>query len=268
MKQQMSAAVYIGIDPTAGRRPLNYAVLDAELRPAHGAGTQVEVLSAVLEHPAAVVAVDAPQSPNGGLMASAGYRATLAPVPARGRWAGYKVCEYQLKRRGIGLYSTPTDPAAAPIWMQAGFALYAALCAAGYETYKPESWAERQVLEVHPHACFTVLLGRLPLSKLTLEGRMQRQLVLYRAGVDVADPMDSLEELTPGHLLEGRLNLPGLLDHDALDALVAAYTAYLAAEQPHRVTLVGDPAEGQIVVPVGAGELKEQYTREGGGGGV
>ncbi|MCC6187596.1 MAG: hypothetical protein IT318_01065 [Anaerolineales bacterium] len=84
----------------------------------------------------AVVAVDAPQSPNGGLMASAGYRATLAPGPAPGRWAGYKVCEYQLKRRGIGLSSNPTDPAAAPNWMQAGFALYAALRAAGYETYR------------------------------------------------------------------------------------------------------------------------------------
>ena len=77
-------------------------------------GGLMEVLSAVLAYPAAVVAVDAPQSLNAGLMASADYRARLAPPPAPGRWAGYKVCEYLLRQHGIGLYATPADEAAAP----------------------------------------------------------------------------------------------------------------------------------------------------------
>lgn len=259
----MAGRVYVGIDATAGRRPMNYAVLDGALRPVHGTGGPAEVLSTAQAAAEAVVAVDAPQSPNGGLMRSEAYRATLVPAPAPGRWTGFKVCEYQLKRRGIGLYTTPVDEAAAPSWMRAGFELYRALYAAGYERYAPGSMAARQVLEVHPHACFTVLLGRLPLSKMTLEGRLQRQLVLYREGVEVANPMEALEELTAQHLLEGRVDLPGLLSHDELDALAAAYTAFLAATEPERVTLVGDAEEGQIVLPVGAGELKEAYTKAG-----
>ena len=55
------------------------------------------------------------------------------------------------------------------------------------------------------------------------------------------------------------MNLPGLLVHDELDALVSAYTAYLAARHPERITLVGDPAEGQIVVPVPPAEFKDVY---------
>jgi hypothetical protein len=258
----MTSQVFVGIDPTAGRRPMNYAVLDDALRlVAQGAGTGAEVLSAVLAYPEAVTAVDAPQSLNGGLMASPEYRARLAPPPPPGRWGGYKVCEYQLKRRGIGLYSTPASLEGAPAWMQTGLALYAALAEAGYVRYAAGSDAPRQVLEVHPHACFTVLLERLPLPKLTLEGRLQRQLALYRAGVEVRDPMEALEELTAGHLLAGRVELPGLLTHDALDALAAAFTAYLAAREPESVTAVGDPEEGQIVLPVKPDDLKELYGR-------
>ncbi len=259
----MSHTHFIGIDPTAGRRPMDFAVLDVDLRPECAQGSLDDVLNAVAQagRAGAVVAVDAPQSVNAGLMANDEYRATLVPAPAPGRWKHYKVCEYQLKRRGIGLYNTPAAAGQAPAWMQAGFELYAALHQAGFAPYLPGSDAPRQVLEVHPHACFTVMLGRLPLPKLTLEGRLQRQLALYRAGVEVKNPMDTLEELTAAHLLAGRLALPGLLDHDALDALAAAYTAFLAATEPARVTLVGDPSEGQIVLPVEEGELKELYTR-------
>lgn len=259
----MAPTHFIGIDPTAGARPMDVAVLNVDLRPSLAKGALGDVLAAAAGagRPGAVVAVDAPQSLNAGLMARADYRAALTPPPAPGRWKNYKVCEYQLKRRGIGLYNTPLDPAQAPAWMVTGFELYAALREAGFTPYVPGSDAPRQVLEVHPHACFTVMLGRLPLPKLTLEGRMQRQLILYRAGVEVKHPMDTLEELTDGHLLRGRVDLPGLLDHDALDALAAAYTAYLAAVEPERVTLLGDPEEGQIVLPVPPEELRDAYTR-------
>jgi hypothetical protein len=259
----MPTSVFIGIDPTAGKRPMNYAVLDADLRPLvlAASGGIMEVLSAVLAYPAAVVAVDAPQSPNGGLMASPEYRARLSPPPAPGRWLGYKVCEYLLRQRGIGLYATPNDEAAAPSWMQVGFQLYGGLRAAGFERYQPGRAAARQVLEVHPHACFTVLLGHLPTPKNLLEGRLQRQLVLYRAGVGVPDPMAALEELTAHHLLAGTLDLPGLLSHDALDALAAAYTACLASTAPDQVTPIGDREEGEIVLPIAPADLKPRYAR-------
>jgi predicted RNase H-like nuclease len=77
--------------------------------------------------------------------------------------------------------------------------------------------------------------------------------------VYVPNPREALMELTPNRLLQGDLALGGLLhDHDALDALAAAYTAWLAANRPDEVSAVGDPAEGVIVVPVA--ELKDKYT--------
>jgi Protein of unknown function (DUF429) len=259
----MTSPVFIGIDPTAGKRPMNYAVLDADLATLvlDRAGTQDDVLAQVLAYPSALVAVDAPQSPNGGLMASDDYRARLSPPPAPGRWTRFKVCEYLLKQRGIGLYNTPNDEAALPGWMRLGFEFYAALRAAGYQRYQPGSRAPRQVLEVHPHACFTVLLGHTPTPKALLEGRLQRQLVLYRAGLAVPDPMAALEELTAHHLLAGTMALPGLLSHDALDALAAAYTAYLAGTAPEQVAPIGDIDEGQIVLPIAPENLKTRYAR-------
>jgi len=98
-----------------------------------------------------------------------------------------------------------------------------------------------------------------PMRKDSLEGRMQRQLLLFREGVEIPDPMDAFEEITRHHLLEGSLTLPRLFTHDELDALVSAYTAYVAARHPGRVTLVGDPEEGQIVVPVTPADFKEVY---------
>ena len=257
-----SDTVFIGIDPTAGKRPMNYAVVDIDLQLlASESGGLDEVLAAALRYPSAVVAVDAPQSLNGGLMASDAYRATLQPPPSAGHWGGFKVCEYQLKRRGIGLYSTPTDPAAAPAWMKMGFKLFEALRAAGFEGYRPGSAAPLQLMEVHPHASYAVLLGRLPLDKKLLEGRLQRQMLLYRRRMPVRDPMDTLEELTPHRLLDGQVEWPGLHTHDELDALIASYTAYVAGHSPEQVTAVGDAGEGQIIVPVAPGELKALYTR-------
>jgi predicted RNase H-like nuclease len=90
-----------------------------------------------------------------------------------------------------------------------------------------------------------------------LEGRLQRQLVLYLEGLDLANPMHALEEITRHNLLMGHLPLERLRGHEELDALMAAYIAYLAATQPERVQQVGDPQEGLISVP--AAGLKDFY---------
>ncbi len=252
--------VYIGIDPTAGRRPMDYAILDGDLRlVARGLGKLEKVLDAVRQYALAVVAVDAPQSPNAGLMATTARRENYGLPAHTATWADYKVGEYELRQRGIRLYNTPGEVEAAPKWMQLGFELYAALRAEEFQFYQPGGDAPRQVLEVHPHASYTVLLGHVPMRKDSLEGRLQRQLVLFREGLDLPDPMDAFEEITRHHLLEGTLTLPGLFTHDELDALVSAYTAYLAARHPERITPVGDPVEGQIIVPVAPADFKEVY---------
>lgn len=251
--------IYVGVDPTAGTRPMHYAALDGDLRILRldkgDMGAVVEFVKG-LDH--AVVAIDAPQSPNQGLMAQPEVRLGYG-LPAKGdTWAGWKVCEYELRRRNIRLYRTPGEESEAPRWMRKGFALFRQLTGLGFEFFEQGgSPLRRALIEVHPHACFTVILGRRPFLKDTIEGRLQRQLVLYLEGIDAPDPMRSLEEITRHHLLESRLPLPDLYDHDRLDALAAAYTAFLVGEQPERVSQVGDTDEGLITLPTD--ELLEFY---------
>ena len=121
----------------------------------------------------------------------------------------------------------------------------------------PRRVPPRQSLEVYPHACYAGLVGHLPLPKHTLEGRLQRQLVLYECRLNIPDPMSLFEEITRHRLLQGILPLENLYSPDELDALVAAYTAWLAGTNAEQVSLLGDPEEGYMVLPVA--ELKNRY---------
>jgi predicted nuclease with RNAse H fold len=250
--------IYLGIDPTAGRRPLNYALLDGKLNiVAEHPGHPDDLFRAIAPYAEIMCAVDAPCMANKGLLSDPAKRAEVGLAPDKTTYTQYRVCEYALRSRGINLYNTPAEILSAPKWMQAGWALYDRLREVGFEPHTPGSTAPRQFFEVHPHATFTVRLGRIPYRKDTLEGRLQRQLLLYEEGVRLLDAMDVLEEVTRHRILQGRLELRGLRTHDELDALASALTAYYAHLKPREVTLVGDPVDGQIVVPTA--DLKEKY---------
>jgi predicted nuclease with RNAse H fold len=251
--------IYVGIDPTAGRRPATLAALDDDLRILRLGPIDVDgILDFLGSQPGAVVAVDAPQSPNRGLMRRPDLRRRLG-LPPRGRtFIQWKVCEYELRRRNLRIYATPSEVSAAPSWMRAGFALYRRLVGLGFAFFRSgEAPPAKMMIEVHPHACFAVLLGHRPLLKAQLEGRLQRQMVLYLEGLDLRNPVHTLEEVTRQHLLSGSLPLEGLHSHDELDALAAAYTAFLAHQKPTRVCQVGDPREGLITLPTAG--LKDHY---------
>jgi predicted RNase H-like nuclease len=245
---------------------MHYVALDSRLHILEQRDGNLEaVLEAVARYESAVCAVDAPQSPNGGLLAQPEVRQQYGLRPYSTTWSQFKVCEFLLRQHGIGIYNTPLEAAEAHSWMQLGWELYDRLRGQGYQPHSPEeppageTRPPKTYIEVHPHACFTVLLDRFPYKKTTLVGRLQRQLLLYECRVDVPDPMEVFEEVTRHRLLAGTLEFRGLLTHDELDALVAAYTAYLVSAQPQNVSWVGDPAEGQIVVPVE--KMKEKYRR-------
>ena len=254
-----SDMVYVGLDPTAGKRPMHYAALDNQLRlVALDSGNMEAVLAFVAGQEKAVVAVDAPQSPNQELMLRSDVRRSFDLDPGGRTWGQWKVCEYELRRRNIRLYNTPHEVEAAKGWVRIGFQLYQRMAQLGYRHFHAgESMTTRTMLEVHPHACFTVMLGLRPFLKQTLEGRLQRQLVLYIAGLDIPNPMRALEEITRHHLLHSRLPVENLYSHDQLDALVAAYTSYLVAVKPGEITQVGDRQEGRITLP--CSELKDFY---------
>jgi predicted RNase H-like nuclease len=203
-----------------------------------------------------LVAVCAPRRPSQGLMDRTEIRDSLNPPPRPGRWMNFRLAEYLLRQHGISCYKTPPDEHACPNWMQMGFHLYARLEQIGYHAY-PSPESARKWLEVYPHASYCTLLGHIPLPKHTLEGRLQRQLLLHKHKLSVPDPMEFIHGITPQRLLQGSLQMDTLYTQGELDALVAAYTAWQAASHPDQVTSLGDASEGVVVLPVA--ELKRHY---------
>ena len=248
---------FIGVDPTAGEKPVVYGAVDHELRLlALDRGNPDDILAFAAGQRQAIIAVCAPQRPNIGIMAKPEVRESLHPVPNPGRWENFRMADYMLRQHNISIPQTPSDETNCPKWMKKGFLLFRRLEELGYQCY-PEKGAERQFLEVYPHAVYTVLLGVLPLPKHSLEGRLQRQLALFQADLEIPDPMRFFEEITRHRLLKGVLPFENLYTTAELDALAAAYIAWLAANHPEQITLLGDPGEGQIVLP--GAEIKSRY---------
>jgi len=251
---------YIGVDPSAGVRPFVYAALDQELRPiVLGEGRIDDVLAFLAGQRQAVVAIASPRQPNQGVMGNEEVRKQLSPSPHRGRWMDFRMADYLLRQRNIHVPQTPASEDACPQYMQMGFRLYRKLESLGYREY-PQAEAPRQFLEVYPHACFTVLLGQAPFPKYSLEGKIQRQLLLYERKVKVSDPMLFFEEITSHRLLKGILPVEHLLSSGELDALIAAYTAWVAANHPEELVLLGDAQEGRVAIPLA--QLKSNYSSQ------
>ncbi|MFM8320930.1 MAG: DUF429 domain-containing protein [Chloroflexota bacterium] len=249
-----SKTTFLGIDPTAGEKPFVYAALDNDLRLlALGGGNIDDMLAFAAGQAACVAAVCAPPRPNQGLMRREGVRAALSPAPHPGRWENCRVADYQLRLYQLSIPATPDQESACSGWMRMGFSLHRRLAELDYCAY-PQA-GERQALEVYPYACYAALLERLPFPKHTLEGRLQRQLALFERKLGVPDPMDFFEEVTRHRLLRGILPLEMLYSAGELDALAAAYTAWLAAVHPEQISLLGDPGEGQVVLPTAAPKL-------------
>jgi hypothetical protein len=250
-------STFIGVDPTAGVKPFTYAALDQDLRLlALGQGRLEEILAFAAGQRQAVLAVCAPRRPNQGVMDDQHARASLTPVPRPGRWNNFRLCEYLLRQHHISAPQTPADERRCPRWMRMGFTLFHRLENLGYHELD-SGQSDRSTIEVYPHASFTTLLGQAPFPKLTLEGRLQRQLVLFEHKLIIPDPMRFFEEITRYRFLHGILPMDDIYAPGELDALVGAYTAWLTVNQPEHISRLGDAREGQIILPVN--ELKPKY---------
>ncbi len=241
--------VCLGIDLAASRRPFTYVALDDDLRLlVIGQGGLQEVLAFAAGQNYAIVAVNAPARLNQGQMALEENRQQFEPPPPPGRWNDLRQVEYELHLKGVAIFRTPAQMADCPEWMQQGFALYQHLHSWGYQPYSEEG-APLQWLEVPAEAAYWALLGQPPLETRALEGRLQRQLILYDHGLPVADPMGYFEEITRFRLLKGNLPLDGIYTPPELNAWVNAYTAWLAATHPQRLQSLGAAEEGSIHLP-------------------
>jgi predicted nuclease with RNAse H fold len=248
-----SQTICVGIDILTGRRPVTSVALDASMRLlAIGRGAIEDALAYVAGLKQAVVAINAPSHLNCGLASQAGAQPQLPGLPAR-RGRNLRRVELELLQQGVSVARTPDDEADCPEWMRRGFSLYRYLDELGYTLYVAPLDG-RQWIETHPDAAYWSLLEKPPVDGGLLEGRLQRQLLLFNQGLPVADPMDFFEEVTRHKVLQGTLPFQNTLSTGELNAWVAAYTAWLAAHRPEQLHRMGDPQEGQIFLPLPADE--------------
>lgn len=254
-----ASPVFMGLDTTAGKRPITLAILDASLNVLHCDDLPIDdALAMIATYPHAVCGIDAPIEHSRSLLADPSLRQRFGLDPHQHNYATYRVCEFELRRRGIHSYKTPIERKNAPSWMQVSWRMYQRMAEMGYSVYP--NGGPRVMFETYPHAAYTMMIRKRPYPKDSLEGRMQRQLLLFREGVRVKDAMDVFEEWTRHRFIVGDLPLEELYEHDALDALIAAYTAFLLYREPQNVTAIGDLGDGQIIVPVPVTELLEVYS--------
>jgi hypothetical protein len=76
--------------------------------------------------------------------------------------------------------------------------------------------------------------------------------VLQRNKVNLPDPVELVRGVSARLLLEGSWPPDELYSQGALDALVAAFTAWQAANHPDQITALGDDAEGLVIRRWGA----------------
>ena len=240
---------FIGVDPASSNKDFNCAVLDDNLNllVLSDMGLE-ELISYLTQQEAAVVAVSAPINVNQGLVKQKLENESSKPGQAL-RGVDIRLAEYELRKRGINITGTPSREEFCPAWMQAGFSLYLELSKIGYQPYGAKE-SLCQFLETQPYACFCAMLEGIPFDKSTLEGRLQRQLLLNDKSLRINDAMEFFEEITRFKLMKGILPMDVLYSPEQLDVLVAAYTAWVTINRPIEVISLGDASEGKITLPV------------------
>ncbi len=247
--------IYIGVDPTAGLQPFTYAAVNQDCQLIHlAAGQGDDLMEFISRQPYVVLAFNAPYQPNIGLVRKKFESAHLTGGHARGQ--DLRLAEFELREHGILISPTVSRSDSCPAWMQLGFDFYRLMERSGFQYYSSKR-SGNQIIETHPHAAFCAILGKIPLPKPTLEGRLQRQVALFHLGMGIKDPMAFFEEITLHKLLQGTLPMDLIYTAEELDALLAALMAYQIVNNPDETSFIGDEREGRIALPVKT--LKDKY---------
>jgi hypothetical protein len=247
-----SSRWFAGVCLTAGRQKVVLAMMDTTLKPHFEKLAESDVAGRLIAYPEITVAIAGPLQ-KGRVNARASSLAFGRSRPSFSRSA-----DAELARRGLPARVVPSVEGAAPGWMRMGFALGRQLRAVPFVEGPDGREADRWLIETHPVGSFAALLGKLPMPRETLEGRLQRQLVLFRERLALPDPMDALEEMTSFHLLAGDIRLEGLFATEELEAIAAAYTAWAATVRPERASWLGGEDGGWICLP--SNPLAEKYS--------
>jgi len=256
MTMPEKSPVFVGVEiiHSAGRlrRAFAYAALDADRELlAIGRGDQDEILAYLGGQGSAHVSVNAPRQPNTGAVNQSRTYQDGLPFSDPIEPLNLRYCEYLLQQEGFKIEPTPEAAKACARWVRRGFRLYQRMTDFGYAPY-PNEDGPRHSLETQADAIFWRLLKcKAPLPE-SLEGRLQRQLILFEHQLPIPDAMDFFLEITRFKLMQGDLPDQDIFSFDELHALAAAWIAWQAAHQPQQIELLGDRDEGQIALPVQA----------------
>jgi len=206
---------FIGMDlTTSPRKKTACAVLDADPRLQNRVllGSDKEIAAFVEAHRPALVAIDAPLSMPLGLCCLEATCSCQPVSPRKGRQ-----CERELSALGIGCYYTTKR------------SIIKGMVCRGIRLKAELEKQRHTVIEIYPYASKVRLFGSLP-KKTTVAGRQALQALLQCFIPSVPSPQEDL------------------LSHDALDALLAAYTGFLY--DCDRTEALGDPSEGLLHIPI------------------
>ena len=243
-----SSHKFIGIDPFAINESFTYSILDEDCRLVQlGEGNLSDIPGLISQNMQIYIAVNGPRRINMELVKQ--LLVEKGSLPGQLRGCDLRVAEQSIRDKGINISSTPSKEELCPEWMSLSFSIFAELKKIDFVPF-PSSDSSRQLMETHAHSFYYSKIGDKPLSKSTIEGKLQRQLALFDSGVGIHNPMRFYEEITRYKLLKGLLPMEIIYTSEQLDAISASFTAYLAANQPEKIEMVGDKEEGQIIIPI------------------
>jgi hypothetical protein len=221
---------FVGIAYCGGQQPLALATLDSRQKvQALSQGRLADIHSYIAGQSEVVLVCGLPLS-----------------RPPSGELRGV---EDELLQRGLPGHQTPAEPTPLHPAARIGLQLAEIFATLGY-SQDTEKDSPHSLAESHPGAAFQHLLGLRPFDSHTLEGRLQRQLILFEREMPIPDPMNFFEEVTRHKLMHGVLPTKDLYSPGELNALILAHTAWLVANQPGKILALGTPASGQILLPL------------------
>lgn len=231
---------YIGIDVQAVQKPYFYTALNASLEMiACGHGRLPDVTAYLSGQSSALVAVNGP---------------VCLPLDAvqiglfEGEEGGRTVVrsgDRELETAGFHDLAFHEHSKKPPVWVERSLELTDALAKLGYSL----NGERRTYFETQSDAAYWLSTGALPYESRTLEGRLQRQLLLWEFGLAVKAPLSFLEEFTRFRLRTSQVPVDQILPGHELRAMIAASTAWLMDQHPDRVDHLGVKGEGEIILP-------------------
>lgn len=232
---------FIGIDVQAIQKPYFYTALNSDLEIiATGHGRLADILAYLAGQSSALAAVNGPicaEKPGGESLQSG-----LFDQPAsRGEFVVSRTGDAELAARGY------TFPVTGKI-QERSVNLVSGLQELGYVIFGNTDSA-RTYFETQCDAACWLTTGSIPYDSRSLEGRLQRQLLLCEFGLSLKDPMVFLEEFTRHRLRTSQVPMEQVLPAHELRALQAAAIAWLAVSRPEKVDRLGKTGEGEIILP-------------------